>query len=154
MKSEGFQILQNVGQFGNPFQLVIMRSKCLLVISIKTYFNNKKIAGPKKLIFDFSISETGSIRYLGYKAAKCFQHFHYIYNLTRNCKSRAEEFQNNNDTTNTMPKGVIIKIGIVGKFTDDNLNLVSKCKGKELMYQTFISKHIKLYKCRLFSILL
>lgn len=127
----------------------------MLVISIKTYFNNKNIQAQKNIIFDFSISETtGSIRFFGYKAAKCFQHFHYIYNLTRNCKSRVEEFQNNNDTTNTMPKGVIIKIGIVGKFTDDNLNLVSKCKGKELMYQTLISKHIKLYKCRLFSMLL
>lgn len=59
----------------------------------------------------------------------------------RNCKSRVEEFQNNNVTTNTMPKGVVIKIGIVGKFTDDNLNLVSKCKGKEFnvlnMYITY-----------------
>lgn len=29
-----------------------------------------------------------------------------------------------------MSKGVVIKLGIVGKFTDDNLNLVSKFKGK------------------------
>lgn len=33
-----------------------------------------------------------------------------------------------------MFKGVIIKIGIVGKFIDDNFNFVLKCKGKELMY--------------------
>lgn len=124
----------------------MMRSKCLLVISIKTYFNNKNIQAQKNIIFDFSISETtGSIRFFGYKAEKCFQHFHYIYHLTRNCKSRVEEFQNIKDTSNTMSKGVVIKLGIVGKFTDDNLNLVSKFKGKEFnVSKMLIKTHLTL----------
>lgn len=72
-------------------------------------------------------------------------YIHYIYNLTRNCKSRVEEFQNNNDTSNTMSKGVVIKLGIVGKFTDDNLNLVSKFKGKEFnVSKMFIKTHLTL----------
>lgn len=118
----------------------------MLVISIKTYFNNKNIQAQKNIIFDFSISETtGSIRFFGYKAEKCFQHFHYIYNLTRNCKSRVEEFQNIKDTSNIMSKGVVIKLGIVGKFTDDNLNLVSKFKGKEFnVSKMLIKTHLTL----------
>lgn len=58
---------------------------------------------------------------------------------------RVEEFQNNNDTSNTMSKGVVIKLGIVGKFTDDNLNLVSKFKGKEFnVSKMFIKTHLTL----------
>lgn len=44
-----------------------------------------------------------------------------------------------------MSKGVVIKLGIVGKFTDDNLNLVSKCKGKEFnVSKMFIKTHLTL----------
>lgn len=63
----------------------------------------------------------------------------------RDCKSRVEEFQNNSDTTNTMSKGVYIKIGIVGKFTNDNLNLVSKCKGKVFNVSNMRLIHIYFY---------
>lgn len=58
---------------------------------------------------------------------------------------RVEEFQNNNDTSNTMSKGVVIKLGIVGKFTNDNLNLVSKFKGKEFnVSKMLIKTHLTL----------
>lgn len=39
-----------------------------------------------------------------------------------------------------MSKGVVVQIGIVGKFTNDNLNLVSKCKGNILNVSSILIK--------------
>lgn len=77
------------------------------------------------------------IQYFHYKAAKHFKDFFYTYNLTRDCQSRVQCLLKRNDQTNTMSKGVVIKIGIVGRFTVDNLNLISKLRGEEQMSENY-----------------
>lgn len=72
------------------------------------------------------------IQYLYYKA-NTFQHFDYIYKLTRECKLRnfGEKHHPCSSLEITpMPRDVIFKIGIVGAFTEENLRLISKRKGK------------------------
>lgn len=49
-----------------------------------------------------------------------------------------------------MSKGVVIKLGLVGKFTGDNLNLVSKCKGKEFNVSKMIIKTHLTLKMKIF----
>lgn len=56
-----------------------------------------------------------SIKYFHFEA-KNFEHFEYVYNLTRKY-TQNDEIQ---------LEDIIIKIGVVGKFTDDNLNLFPK----------------------------
>lgn len=65
-----------------------------------------------------------------YYNAKYFQHFYYIYNLTRDCHDHIEGLRKASDRANFMAKDVVIKIGIVGEFTEDKLNLLSKRRGK------------------------
>lgn len=71
------------------------------------------------------ISDT-SIRYLFYKPAKCFDHFDFVYNRMRDCKSRVEKILNTKERKNIMPKEVVIKIGIIGNFQEENLDLISR----------------------------
>lgn len=71
-------------------------------------------------------------QYLYYKA-NTFQHFDYIYKLTRECKLRnfGEKHHPCSSLEITpMPRDVIFKIGIVGAFTEENLRLIAKRKGK------------------------
>lgn len=71
------------------------------------------------------------IHYLYYKANN-FQHFDYIYKLTRECKLRnfgEKQYSCSSVETTPMPKDVIFKIGIVGVFTEENLKFISKIKG-------------------------
>lgn len=70
-----------------------------------------------------------SVQYFYYNA-KHFQHFQYIYNLMRDCHDPIEGLRRTNDRRNCMAKDIIIKIGIVGEFTEDKLNLLSKRRGK------------------------
>lgn len=70
-----------------------------------------------------------SVQYIYYNA-KHFQHFYYVYNLTRECHDHIESLRKANDRTNFMAKDVVIKIGIVGEFTEDKLHLLSKRRGK------------------------
>lgn len=82
------------------------------------------------LILLFSeIESKSSVQYIYYKA-KHFQHFHYIYNLTRDCSDRIEGLRKTNDRTNFMAEDVVIKIGIVGESTEDKLNSLLKKRGK------------------------
>uniref|UniRef100_A0A8W8NZT4 Ig-like domain-containing protein n=1 Tax=Magallana gigas TaxID=29159 RepID=A0A8W8NZT4_MAGGI len=71
------------------------------------------------------------VRYLYFKPAKHFHHFHFVYNLMRDCKSRVEKALCIIDQTNLMSEDVVIRIGIAGNFHEDNLNLISRTwKGK------------------------
>lgn len=70
-----------------------------------------------------------SVKYLFWKA-KYYEHFHYVYKLVRDCKTRVDMLQKKNDLANPMPKDVIVKIGIVGDCTEDNIKLISKRQGK------------------------
>lgn len=76
-----------------------------------------------------------SVQYIYYKA-KHFQHFHYIYNLTRDCHDRIERLRKTNDRANFMTEDIVIKIGIVGKSTEDKLCSLLKRRGiKEMPSQ-------------------
>lgn len=81
----------------------------------------------KKIIF---LNTESPIEYFYYKAAKDFKDFFHAYNLTRDCQSRVQWVLKRNDQINTLSTGVVIKIGIAGRFTEDNLSLISKRRGK------------------------
>lgn len=78
-----------------------------------------------------------SITYLFWHA-KHFQHFHYLYNLARDCQNRVEKLKQSKDLAIRMPEDVFIKIGIVGNFTKDNVKLISKRSGSALSLNAFI----------------
>uniref|UniRef100_A0A8W8NZW6 Peptidase S1 domain-containing protein n=2 Tax=Magallana gigas TaxID=29159 RepID=A0A8W8NZW6_MAGGI len=66
---------------------------------------------------------------LFYYKANSFQHFDYIYKLTRDCKLRNfRGIHCNCIETTPMPKDVILEIGIVGDFTEENLRFITKSK--------------------------
>lgn len=90
--------------------------------------------------FTFLISGTDSKtpKYFYFKA-KYFQAFHYIYKLARDCRSRIENVLKNNDKRDEMTEEVFIKIGIVGKFTDADLKLISTGRGKKIQLQNLHS---------------
>lgn len=75
-----------------------------------------------------SEAESKSTVYIFYKA-KYFQAFYYSYKLARDCRRRIGQIIKCNDVGEVMSKDVFIKIGIVGKFTDADLKLVSKGRG-------------------------
>lgn len=66
-----------------------------------------------------------------YLKAKEFQHFHYILNMTRGCIPRMEKVRKTEDEANiVLSEDFLIRIGIIGKYTDQNLGLLSKKKVK------------------------
>lgn len=66
------------------------------------------------------------IRHFYYKPTDSFQHFHYVHNLIKDCKSRVEKMEYTKDLENFMLKDVVIRIRIAGHFHEDNLNLISE----------------------------
>lgn len=66
------------------------------------------------------------IHYFYYKDNKYFEHFHYVYNLMKDCISRLEKIQGRQEGTSFMSSEVIIKIGIAGYIHEDNLNLIPR----------------------------
>lgn len=69
-----------------------------------------------------------SIKYF-YINAKYFPHFHYVINLAKDCELRLEKVIKSENRRKCKPyKDVMVKV--VGNLTDDNLNLLSKVKGK------------------------
>lgn len=69
-----------------------------------------------------------SIKYF-YIKAKHFQHFYYVNNLAKDCELRLEKGIRDKDRRKCMSnKDVMIRV--VGNLTDDNLNFLSKVKGK------------------------
>lgn len=72
------------------------------------------------------------IRYFFYKPAQDFDHFHYVYNLIRECKSRVEKIHlKKKQKISFMSKDVVIKIGIAGDVYEENPNLISRGTWKE-----------------------
>lgn len=63
-----------------------------------------------------------------------FPRFQYVYNLVRDCKSRVEKCEKGRIRMDEMFKNVIIKIVIVGNFTEDNLHLLTKSAGSVLFF--------------------
>lgn len=71
-----------------------------------------------------------SLEYIYLKASE-FQHFQYILRLTRDCFHRLEKIRKSTDQIDlVLPRDVYIRIGIVGKYKDHNLSLLSKRKEK------------------------
>lgn len=73
-----------------------------------------------------------SVKYSYFKA-KYFQRFHYNHKLMRDCHDRIEGLRSTRDQRNLTgddAEDLIIKIGIVGEYTEDKLNLLLKRKGK------------------------
>lgn len=70
------------------------------------------------------------ITYIYYKSGSVFKNFTYLYHLTRNCKSRVDLMRIISNNAVSMPKHFMIKIGIAGTFTSDDLKLISKRTGK------------------------
>lgn len=69
------------------------------------------------------------IQFFYYKANN-FQHFDYVYKLTRDCKIRNfRGIHCNSIETSPMPKDVILEIGIVGDFPEENLKFITKSQG-------------------------
>lgn len=66
-----------------------------------------------------------------YKPAKLFPHFDYFYNLTRKCIERIEGMEKSEGQSKLLSKDVVIKIGIAGWFSKNNLELISERTGKE-----------------------
>lgn len=64
-----------------------------------------------------------NVVYLYFKS-KCFKRFNEIYNETMDCIHRFE----NKQTKQRLSMGVMVKIGVVGNFTDDNLKVFPKGK--------------------------
>lgn len=78
-----------------------------------------------------SDSEPKSSSEYFYLKAKEFQHFQYILHLTRDCIPRLKKIRRSTDQTNlVLPRNVYIRIGIVGKYTEQNLSLLSKRRAK------------------------
>lgn len=65
-----------------------------------------------------------------YKPAKLFPHFDYFYNLTRKCIERIEGMEKSEGQSKLLSKDVVIKIGIAGWFSKNNLELISERTGK------------------------
>lgn len=83
------------------------------------------------LLYAISEAESkSSVQYFYYKA-KHFEHFHYVYNLTRDCYDRIlKRLRRTNDRRNCMADDVVIKIGVVGEFSEEKLNFLSQRRGK------------------------
>lgn len=78
--------------------------------------------------FDAMRKSVPPIQYFYYKDDKYFEHFYYVYNLMKDCRSRLEKIQERQEGTSFMSKKVIIKIGIAGYIDEDNLALIPKRK--------------------------
>lgn len=76
------------------------------------------------------------ITYIYHKSGSVFKSFTYLYHLTRNCKSRVDLMRIITNNAVSMPKHFMIKIGIAGTFTSDDLKLISKRTGKDLFYNS------------------
>lgn len=106
----------------------------------KEQYEMRRIADPQKCgakMTPDSVNIESPIEYFYYKAAKDFKDFFHAYNLTRDCQSRVQWVLKRNDQINTLSTGVVIKIGIAGRFTEDNLSLISKRRGNEQMFENY-----------------
>lgn len=95
--------------------------------------------------FDAMTKSVPPIQYFYYKDDKYFEHFHNVYNLMKDCKSRLEKIQGRQEGTFFMSKEVIIKIGIAGYIDEDNLTLIFKEHVQYNKYIKCFTKQIHVY---------
>lgn len=126
----------------NYNEFLIFKDKFVLTsesVSSKSHYNYIKTNCKNRYYILFIFLEAASrqsVKYLFWKA-KYYEHFHYVYKLVRDCKTRVDMLQKKNDLANPMPKDVIVKIGIVGDCTEDNIKLISKRQGNIYIHIKF-----------------
>lgn len=69
------------------------------------------------------------IKYI-YIDSKHLPHFQYIYKMTRKCTRRLVNVCTSEKLIDFRSEDVLIRIGVVGENTEENLKLLSKGKGK------------------------
>lgn len=85
-----------------------------------------------------------------YYQPKCFQHFLYIRDLLKTCKTQVDRATKNMVSNTELLSDVMIKITFIGDTSEENLRLVSERRGNTSCQSW--NEHIKF--CFLFSILL
>lgn len=63
-----------------------------------------------------------------------FQHFQYSLDLMRDCESRVE-LVIPMDKETKLPTNVMVQINIIGEVTENDLKLLSKRKGNNILYR-------------------
>lgn len=76
----------------------------------------------------FAISEE-PVDYI-YISTKHLGHFQYVHTLARNYTHRMVNVCTSEDLSDFRSEDVLIRIGVVGEYTEENLKLLSKGKGK------------------------
>lgn len=90
--------------------------------------------------FYLTLSEAESklFRQYFYCKAEEFEHFHFIYNQIWEYKQRLDNENKRHDLTVVMPKNVVIRIELVGNFTNDDLKLLPKGKVTSLIFSIYL----------------
>lgn len=65
-----------------------------------------------------------------YISTKHLGHFQYVYTLARNCAHRLVNVCTCEDLSDFRSEDVLIRIRVVGDYTEENLKLLAKGKGK------------------------
>lgn len=73
-------------------------------------------------------AESKPCRQYLYCKAEEFEHFHFIYDQIWEYKQRLDNENKKDDLTIVMPKNVVVRIELVGKFTNDDLQLLPRGK--------------------------
>lgn len=111
----------------------------ILILDLRTSLERSKYPYDSQC-FNAMTKSVPPIHYFYYKDNKYFEHFHYVYNLMKDCISRLEKIQGRQEGTSFMSSEVIIKIGIAGYIHEDNLNLIPRTctvsKISKMLYKT------------------
>lgn len=89
-------------------------------------------------------AESKPCRQYLYCKAEEFEHFHFIYDQIWEYKQRLDNENKKHDQTIVMPKNVVVRIELVGKFTNDDLQLLprgklsKKEKKDEIIWETIL----------------
>lgn len=98
---------------------------------------NKKDNDDMYIVFFYlTLSEAESKpcpQYLYCKAEE-FEHFHFIYDQLWEYKQRLDNENKKHDLTIVMPKNVVVRIELVGKFTNDDLQLLPRGNVASLIF--------------------
>lgn len=65
-----------------------------------------------------------------YLDSKNLPHFQYVYKMTRKCTHRLVNVCTSEELSDFRSVDILIRIGVVGHYAEENLKLLSKGKGK------------------------
>lgn len=88
------------------------------------------------VLFHLTLSEAESkpCRQYLYCKAEEFEHFHFIYDQIWEYKQRLDNENKKHDLTIVMPKNVVVRIELFGKFTNDDLQLLPRGNVTSLIF--------------------